>query len=93
MPTRTRQQIKDSVTPCGGLSYKNFINLLDSIPFLSDSIKPITVNTYKEMTDMGAPINTTLFNVLNDEDKKTKDTTYIWYANGKRDWLPSILDN
>lgn len=37
MPTqKTRQEIIDLLTKCGGLSYQNFVNLLYSIPFLNE---------------------------------------------------------
>lgn len=37
MPTqKTRQEIIDYLTQCGGLSYQNFVNFLYSIPFLNE---------------------------------------------------------
>lgn len=60
----------------------------------SSGISGIPVATYAAMIAIGAPSsNCTIFKVLADENKSYTNSTYIWWANGKRVWVASTDDN
>jgi len=56
-------------------------------------IKSIIKNTYAEMIADGTPTVTTIYTVLNDENKSYVRATYLWKTNGQREWIATTPDN
>lgn len=53
-----------------------------------------TVATYADMIAKGTPFTDKIFHVLNDEDKATENTVYLWFSDSnKRRWLATVEDN
>ena len=76
-------------------SYKGWLNLDDLFKsFLS--YKPVNYvlrSTYAEMIADGTPTVNTIYTITNDENKSYVRSTYLWKADGNREWIASTPDN
>lgn len=65
------------------LRISNSLNLAEATP----------VATWAAMVALGTPLKSTAYRVENDENKNTVRALYVWWSDGKRQWIPAVDDN
>lgn len=84
--------IATTIKKLGGTSSQ--ILLADgSTSSLNDKITYKLKTTYALMIADGTPTVPTIYSVTNDENKSYTRSTYLWKADGNREWIASTPDN